>query len=311
MKRALFVAVLFCVVSTFASDLSSSNEPARTADCVFRFGGYRAMVSLGMDSDSGQRFMNGPLCFRRFINEEARRKYKPEIDRIWRDWHLSLYELECAFCNGDENAAKKAIDALVEKKGHISKKYSRARREYYFYLLSLEDSLARIVLDGSDKVRKCMGGTGSRFFTDLLSNEDFDLDSETKEYAQSAYSFRNMIGLAMEIDICRREQGTLPVSISDIASCRRFLLDGYGRPIAYTVKDGRWLLYSAGVKNKADTMPFDVYVPHVLFSPNKGYSRISSLWFSESYSQKRWQWYQSRCLYKGTPNECWMPEWWR
>jgi len=284
--------------------IATSMGSQRAISWAFLFGGYKGIVSLGMDVDAEKKFLTEPL-------NDARREYMPDIDFSWRDWMWSLYKLERAFCNGSLVEVQNEIGHIVKKKSEISRLSSgRGSRWYSYYIIILEYSLIRLVQDQSDVVQQRLSSMGDELISVLLPEEDFDLNAPTKDYSQSAYSLRNMIALEMKIEQYTRKTGRIPVEISAVAPDGKFVLDGYGRLISYTLQDGTWLLYSAGPKNEPNKMPFDVYVPYVLFADHNGFHRVLPLWLSPSYSQKQWEWYRSRCLYKGTPHEYRMPQQW-
>ncbi len=299
-----YLLTLCFVPFLFECCAAASSEDGRTMDCVFRFGGYKGIALLGMDANVEHMFMNEPL-------DEARKKYMPEIDFAWREWNWRLYVFERAFYTSNTNDMKNAVNNIIEGKRMIAKLHRRGSRSYCCYMLSLEYSLARLLQERLDEVQSQVVREGEDLLAALLQDEDFDLIAKTKEYAQSAFSLRNMIHLAMRIEAFRRERRVLPTDLAAVRTDKKYLLDGYGRPIAYTVNGDTWLLYSAGSRNESDAMPFDVYVPHVLFSDHNGFRKTLPLWFSPSFSSKRWQWYQSRSLYDGTPYEYKMPDWWR
>ena len=304
MKKRFCVLSLCFVANSFGLATTVSHANGTTIENVFAFGGYKGVVSLGMEANAAWMFRNEPL-------NEARKKYLPEVDSAWRDWNWRLYELERAFYNGDTNDVMKAMSDVVESKLVIAQLHGRGSKLYCCYMLSLEYSLARLVQERHDVVQRQMALEGENLLTALLQDEDFNLGAKTGEYAQSAFSLRNMIHLAMRIEAYRRDRQTLPTGLDEVLTDKKSLLDGYGRPIAYTVKGDTWLLYSAGLKNEPNAMPFDVYVPHALFSDHNGFRKTLPLWFSSSFSSKRWQWYQFRSLYCGTPYEYKMPDWWR
>ena len=291
------VCLLECGATTFL-------DGGRTLDCVFRFGGYKGVALLGMDMNVEHVFMNEPL-------DEARKKYMPEIDFAWREWNWRLYELEREFYTCNSNGMKNAMNDIVEGKRKLARLHRRGSRSYCCYMLSLEYSLARLQQACAEVAQRQMACELENLLAVLLQDEDFDLEGNTNDYAQSAFSLRNMILLAGKIGAYKREHQTLPDDLSAILTDKKYLLDGYGRPITYTLKNGTWLLYSAGARNEPNEMPFDVYVPHTLFSDHNGFRKTLPLWYSPSYSQKRWQWYQSRLLYEGTPYEYKMPDRWR
>ncbi len=289
MRLSVFVLLVCYMVVAFGGEM--------TASWAFTFGGYKGVAALGLDTHVEQRFFDEPL-------NPARQKYMPEIDYSCRDWTWSLYKLERAFYIGNQKEIRSACTHIVEKKRDVARlSFGRGSRWYCYYMIDLEYSLIRLIQDKSDVVQKQVSGIGEKLVITLLPDDDFDLKAQTKDYSQSAYSLRNMIVLAVRIEAYKREHGALPKGLDDVAPEGKYLLDGYGRPISYTVKDGSWLLYSAGPWNEPDKVPFDTYVPDVLHVDH-GYRKTSSLWLSPSFSQKRWQWYRSRCLYEGTPYEC-------
>lgn len=304
MNCKLFLLSSYLVVCTLGCVNADSCECGRTMDCVFRFGGYKGIALLGMDVNVKHTFMNEPL-------NEARKKYMPEVDFAWREWNWRLYELERAFYSGNTNDMNIAMDNIVWEKRTIAQLHRRGSRSYCCYMLSLEYSLARLLQESSEVAHRQGGCEWENLLSVLLQDEDFDLDADTKDYAQSAFSLRNMIYLAIKIEAYRREYQMLPDDLSVVLTDKKYLLDGYEHPISYMVENGTWLLYSAGARNEPNLMPFDVYVPHTLFSDHNGFRKTLPLWFSPSYSQKRWLWYQSRFLYKGTPYEYKMPDWWK
>ena len=296
MRLSVFVLMVCYMVVSFGGEM--------TASWAFIFGGYKGVATLGLDTDVEQKFFTEPL-------NPARQKYMPEIDLSWRDWIWRLYKLERAFYTGNRKEISHARDSIVEKKRDLAKlNFGRGSRWYCYYMLVLEHSLIRLMQDQSDAVQKLVAGFGEKLPIMLLPDEDFDLKAQTKDYSQSAYSLRNMIVLALRIEAYKREHGVLPKGLDDVVPEEKYLLDGYGRPVSYTVKDGSWLLYSAGPKNEPAKVPFDSYVPYPLWV-ERGYRKTSALWLSPSYSQKQWQLYRSRCLYEGTPYECRMPPDWK
>ena len=160
--------------------IATSMGSQRAISWAFLFGGYKGIVSLGMDVDAEKKFLTEPL-------NDARREYMPDIDFSWRDWMWSLYKLERAFCNGSLVEVQNEIGHIVKKKSEISRLSSgRGSRWYSYYIIILEYSLIRLVQDQSDVVQQRLSSMGDELISVLLPEEDFDLNAPTKDYSQSA-----------------------------------------------------------------------------------------------------------------------------
>jgi len=276
---------------------------SQAIDITFIFTGEKGVDMLTRGENVKERFFNDRL-------NEARREYAPVLDVAYRDWLWGLYEVERAFFKGAASDFRLATDGIMRRKEILARLLGRGGRSYSQNMIFLEYSLVRMMQDKDGNI--CRQNTvDMELVQKLLAAEDFDLHAQTGFYSQFAYSFRNMLLLALGIEAYKKTNGMLPPRLEDMSLSGEYQSDAFGRTISYTVKDGNWMLYSSGSKQIANWMPFDIYEPNVLSISHNGYASARGLWFSATFDQKRKKWFEEGDLYKGTPYECKLPRGWK
>jgi hypothetical protein len=67
----------------------------------------------------------------------------------------------------------------------------------------------------------------------------------------------NMLNVISALIHYRNQEKSLPESLVSLRLCNRYLVDGWGQPLIYQVKDQKWFLKSKGPDGTDEQIDFD------------------------------------------------------